>query len=106
MAGPRAGAEQLWAIGRTMRRESGRWQTVADTRIPAGGKGRWMARLPRAGADAVEISLWLFPDWHYARVFREALAGLAPGARPELRQALQAAETSGFLVEKRDIRLP
>ncbi|MCB9544592.1 MAG: hypothetical protein H6706_01700 [Myxococcales bacterium] len=102
------GEERLWAIGRTMEHGPQGWRTTADTRIAAGGEGRWSTRLPRLGADAVDVSVSFFPDWHYARVFRAAVAGLPAGApaAADLAAALQAAETSGFLVEQRHVDLP
>jgi hypothetical protein len=92
-----------WAIGRTLARQAdaqGRLQTEADTRIPAGEtttrRYRWR-RHPQA--TAVEVSLWMFPDWHYQRVFAEAVQRpLSAEAGVDLGHAAQAAAESGFEV--------
>lgn len=99
--------ERTWAIGRTL--AIGGLREVADTRIPPGGARQVVYRVPRAaGADAVEVDLSFFPDWHYTGVFRRALADARtpPGARSAYAEALQEAETSGFLVHMRRLVLP
>ena len=102
---PLGETEHSWALGRTLAASAaapGGLVTVADTRIPAGGVAerdyRWR-RHPQA--TAVEVSLWMFPDWHYDRVFGAALGGaLGAAERQDLAQAAAVARASGFEVDR------
>lgn len=102
--GPLEATRASWAVGRTLGAD-GR-STVADTRIPAGEaierRYRWRRQ---AEASALVVELWMFPDWHYARLFRAALrAPLAAAAAQALGEAHRSAEESGFLVHQ--VRVP
>jgi mono/diheme cytochrome c family protein len=94
---PIDGTESLWAIGRTVTWDGQRWHEVADTRIPAGGRGRWTYRQPRApGAARLEVSLHFFPDWYYAGFYRDRLRrGPSGPVKAAYERAL--AEASAFL---------
>ncbi len=105
---PIADTEALWAIGRTVTWDGRRWTEVADTRIPAGGVGRWTYRRPRASAASrLEVSLHFFPDWYYAGLYRDRLRRApAEPARAQYARALKDAEGSGFLVAWERLPLP
>ena len=98
--------EQTWALGRTL--EAGGLETLADTRIPPGKARQVVYQGPRdPRADGVEVDLSFFPDWHYAGVFRAALAhpNLPAAARMAYQQALEAAHHSAFPVFKKRVAL-
>jgi hypothetical protein len=108
LAGERAlpETEQTWALGRTL--EAGGLETLADTRIPPGKARQVVYQGPRdPRADGVEVDLSFFPDWHYAGVFRAALAhpNLPAAARVAYQQALEAAHHSAFPVFKKRVAL-
>lgn len=97
------GSERLWAVGRTLRHRGGRWQTVADTRIPAGETRRWRYGLAEGGAMA-EVEVWFYPDWLYSRFFRARLDDPRPERRRAFKAAAEAASGRRFRVVHR--RLP
>ena len=90
------GTEVLWAIGRTVDSNDGgrTWRQRADTRILPGATRRWpYENAPGAGAATLEAELFMYPDWFYARVFRERAS-----TDPEFAGLAAPTATSGFRI--------
>jgi hypothetical protein len=93
---PLDGTERLWAIGRTVvpPTAGAGWREVADTRLVPGQRRRYPYDLPRApGATAVEVELFMYPDWLYGRIFSGAAK-----SDPRFEPAAKEARGSGFRV--------
>lgn len=81
---------------------------IADTRLPPGGELLFDYALPRhPQATAIVYRLRVEPDEFYARFYRSLLAdGSAGRGKKQIREALQRAESSGFVAFEERRQLP
>jgi len=79
---------------------------VSDTRIPAGGRFvlDYRRRVERSGVR-LRVSVTVFPDHFYTRVFESLLAGGAGTGATEIREALAVTRRSPYELYRRELPL-
>lgn len=99
-----AGSTEERAIGRDVPLDLGR--ELADTRIPPGKQFQllYRRRLDRAGLS-LRVTVTVFPDHFYTRLFESLLASGAGAGEGQIREALEATRRSSFTMFSQDIPL-
>jgi len=98
------GGREERAIGREVSLDLSR--EIADTRVPPGGRFTlpYRRRLDRSGVT-LRVGVTVYPDYFYIGFFESLLASGPKAGTRQIREALEAARRSQFVIFTRDVPL-